>query len=755
MRKLLSALLGTVLFVAPVAAAFGAGPPSIPMSYLGASNGVPQLGGNGFLRRGVMPPALFSQLIGTRSGVNAVNVTARGITRWNQRTEHWFPYGATSIQIVLPGFSQIAGPTNYRGELTVTPSVYYLKGIKAITTGGANYSVGDYIVMPTWGNGLTPAIVLVDAVNSGAVTAAHVVRGGAYTAPLVDNAAPMAVWQKGFGYGAYTEIPGYSGSNLAANYNTGMNSGGFNYVAANAFDSIAPGPGCTGGNLALTIDPVTGAVTGTLPSGTWTCTNTTGGNAIVAISSGASLGVLGSGFTATMDWGTAAYMARISVDPTYSVETCTNQITGACAHRTVTASSGHPANVSQDLFGIPGDIYVPSGDSVVTDPIPVNIPAGGSAGIRMMLYGNFPTGRYFQLPGEAGAASATVYDLTQAGQYGAGFVNQSLQQPVLQPLAIIGKPQVNGVSVLVVGDSRAQGIDSIPNASTLDTYDLTSGSVGWLERAVGTTMPITNFSRTGDSAYGWMRNRVMRYKAFRTIAATGKFPELCYENMSANDFNQGFSYASVLAAETELVSDLRGFGCKFVFTDTDDPWTTDAGTSYNLIWGDIVAGGTGYAPSSTFPVTISGGTFTQQAVVNVSTDANGVVRSVSSVATRGVYSVKPSGTVATTGGTGTGLTFTPYLSNFVDTSGQVQNPTYTAQAALRNAQLRTSGFGDYANVFDAVIDEAGITETVAGSGLWVPDCTYDGVHAAPACIVAKTTHAAPIIAGYAAQAAAR
>ena len=94
----------------------------------------------------------------------------------------------------------------------------------------------------------------------------------------------------------------------------------------------------------------------------------------------------------------------------------------------------------------------------------------------------------------------------------------------------------------------------------------------------------------------------------------------------------------------------------------------------------IVSGGTGYTLNDT--ITVVGGTFTTAASFTVSAVSGGVVTALA-VANGGTYSVLPTGTLSTTGGTGTGLTLT------IDTwsvrgltitnagSGYVEQPTVT------------------------------------------------------------------------------
>ncbi len=70
----------------------------------------------------------------------------------------------------------------------------------------------------------------------------------------------------------------------------------------------------------------------------------------------------------------------------------------------------------------------------------------------------------------------------------------------------------------------------------------------------------------------------------------------------------------------------------------------------------IAAGGTGYGANTTLTATVVGGTQSIAATVSVTSNAAGVVTTVNSVSVAGSYTVQPANPVATTGGTGTGLT---------------------------------------------------------------------------------------------------
>lgn len=697
-------------------------------------------------------PSPVPQLVGTRAGAHgfALNIV-NGLQRWNQRSQHWAPYGAKSLRLILPGWAPIASAQPYRGEQAIANSILYMTGV-SVVSGGTQYGVGDILVMPVWGSGFEPALIMVDAVSAGAIVKAHVIRGGAYqiSTPLADGTGQMAIWQATFGFGAYSESQGFTGANLNG-YNLSNLNGGSRYVAANTFIAIAPGPGCTGGTPGFTVDSAVSAINTTPPGSGYTCTDTTHMNAVYAISSGATLGGLGSGATFNFTWAGAAYLARISIDPTWLDETCSNQTTGVCVHVPATASSPYP-NAGPDALGNTMDIYVPSGVDVVTDPIAVSIAAGTSFGIRTFVFGTVPQSRIGITNGEQQqVASFTNYDKTMHSSFGQGAVTSPTA--MLEFVGIMGTPIVAGPSLFSITDSRGAGTIGFANTTGMDVYDYTGGSQGWLERAVNNTMPIVAYNHSGDALYYWQRNHQMHIDGLKKIAANGKMPELCYQGMSINDENQlTLSFATVQASEVQLVKEMRGMGCKFVFATTDDPVASTSDTNHGLIWADINTAGSGYGANQTFTVTVAGGTFTTPATATVTTDAAGAVRQINDI-TNGAYTADPTTTAnVVTGGSGTNLKLNLYMSAFGNPATQTPNAVANPTLQLRNAQLRAANFGTYAGVYDGVLDFAGITETAAASGVWTSFCSADGLHASVKCQIAKAAYARPIIARWATQA---
>lgn len=98
----------------------------------------------------------------------------------------------------------------------------------------------------------------------------------------------------------------------------------------------------------------------------------------------------------------------------------------------------------------------------------------------------------------------------------------------------------------------------------------------------------------------------------------------------------------------------------------------------------IVAGGAGYPVSSTFNVTVSGGTWSTAAVVNVTTNASGVVTVINSITTQGSYTALPTNPAATSAGNGgSGLTLDMNWGISFDASAvSWANATIQAQYAV-------------------------------------------------------------------------
>ena len=160
----------------------------------------------------------------------------------------------------------------------------------------------------------------------------------------------------------------------------------------------------------------------------------------------------------------------------------------------------------------------------------------------------------------------------------------------------------------------------------------------------------------------------------------------------------------------------------------------------------IVSGGTGYTAGDI--LTVSGGTFVTAAQIKVITVASGVV-TVARMETAGKYSVPPTGTLATTGGTGgNNATFT---LTFV--GGSIW--TLTADAANQTlnlygcplSEMKSAALASTTSVRGCSITNSG---TVTSNGATIDSCTFQDlatvapISATYALIINSTTEMANI-----------
>ena len=159
----------------------------------------------------------------------------------------------------------------------------------------------------------------------------------------------------------------------------------------------------------------------------------------------------------------------------------------------------------------------------------------------------------------------------------------------------------------------------------------------------------------------------------------------------------------------------------------------------------------GYAASSTFPVTVAGGTLVggqSATTINVTTNPSGVVTSVGAIQNSGIYSVSPTGNnngitaVANspTGGTATGLSLCLIFGGWFDAANQTPLSAAFAPGRVRdqfNAWLKSivgQVIAPYGKVFlDAVVDVNPYAEDQSNPGCWVSNGTpghptQEGLH---------------------------
>lgn len=136
----------------------------------------------------------------------------------------------------------------------------------------------------------------------------------------------------------------------------------------------------------------------------------------------------------------------------------------------------------------------------------------------------------------------------------------------------------------------------------------------------------------------------------------------------------------------------------------------------------IVAGGTGFTANDI--LTVTGGTFVTAAQIKVITVAAGVI-TVARMETAGKYSVPPTGTLATTGGTGTGGTFTlTFMGGSIWTlTANAANQTLNLYGCTLS-QMKSAALASTTSVRGCSITNSG---AVTSNSATIDSCTFQDV----------------------------
>lgn len=300
----------------------------------------------------------------------------------------------------------------------------------------------------------------------------------------------------------------------------------------------------------------------------------------------------GTGATAAFTWKAFGAGIHVSVEPVWNTQTLTGQ------NAIEVANNG----------GLPNGLWnwnalVPMGDYWVSNLMPVNVPVGGAIGIRCVMgyntiqMGRLPNSSFYRGGGSASgndefaAGNTTFYEIANTSTIGTNAAND-----IVQPALILGVPKKVLPTVIAgFADSRAKNGSSGLNAigGAYDTLDI-DGNCGWFEKAFSNTKgifwPWANFARGSDRAsYAIPSNSNLQGRVDRLKAIALARPTAVYVNLSINDFINSETLATLLAYEQQLISEIRGCGVKYVFTDTTDPNTTSS-NSWASKSGQTVAG---------------------------------------------------------------------------------------------------------------------------------------------------------------------
>jgi hypothetical protein len=281
----------------------------------------------------------------------------------------------------------------------------------------------------------------------------------------------------------------------------------------------------------------------------------------------------GSGATFGYEFDGWAGGGHVGMEPVYATQTFTGP------NAVEVFSKGFYGDGSQNW-----DLTIPSGGLLITDPIPCDVPIGGAIALRGEWCG---AGLYMGRLPMGGAYGGSYPDFANNISSLAEYANQTTisstqAKYLIQPAAIIGIPKKPGPTMLIMGSSREYGFATNSVGSVSATYDPqdANGNLGWLEKALGVTMPYSNMSRGSDAFFHWTQST----STVSSVAANNRWgrlqlikalrPTAVYLNCAINDFLNGKTAAATQALEQQFVAEVRGCGVKYVFTDTTDPNTT-------------------------------------------------------------------------------------------------------------------------------------------------------------------------------------
>lgn len=380
------------------------------------------------------------------------------------------------------------------------------------------------------------------------------------------------------------------------NYTNSQNFNGENSVKPNVYQAIAVS--YTGGTGYAVGDIDTFAVTGTtgisgvqvmimavsagVPSVVQIIDGGVYNTILTAGASPASTSGSGTGATATFQWRGGYAGFTIGIEPAYGVLVAQ----GAGAGAVVPVGQGlkqRPTGPTNGLL-LKTSLLIPMDDFLVTDVISVDVPVGGSIGIRgSIVGGGYICDRGVLASATTVGASASSYeatlspaaftDMSTSGSYGTGVTLVYFPQPIL----CLGIPKVNGPIVLSRVDSRGIGY-ATGNVSVIGDFGDADGNVGWFEKSLGRSVagsvfaPFASFGNLSNGLGSLVNSPFNKRGFYKAIKLSGASAVMLALN--TNDFEQGTSAATIQLWEQQLIAEIKGLGVRQVYTITTDPWSS-------------------------------------------------------------------------------------------------------------------------------------------------------------------------------------
>jgi hypothetical protein len=386
---------------------------------------------------------------------------------------------------------------------------------------------------------------------------------------------------------------------------------------------------------------------------------------------------------------------------------------------------------------------------VMTDPFPYIMAAGEQFELRegdvvatssTKLVGSGYTDNTATDFSAISAAATSQVNGTGAMTVPSGGFNCTTSGESFMSSYLIGKSDKPVCSFLVIGDSIPTGVGDYTASNGTFRYGDANGNSSFAGRGLAGL-------HFGKETVGSWKLQFTSETSAPNMRILWPYATHFIISMGTNDVAGGQSLANMLTFLNALLTDIkavsgpygkvpkiavctiipRTLSVQYVFPTTD---ATNKPT--------ILTGGTGYAVSSTFNVTVAGGTLNTGAsatTLNVTTNSSGVVTTINLVTNNGGYS--PSGVPATTnsptGGTGTGLSVSLHFGGWTSAADQTPATAGFATGGIYS-QFNTSIKGLVGGgLIDAVIDVNIIAEDQANLGCLVTNGTLnypsaDGTH---------------------------
>lgn len=410
--------------------------------------------------------------------------------------------------------------------------------------------------------------------------------------------------------------------------------------------------------------------------------------------------------------GDSALGNSLSADAAFELASPVSYQTITFGNQAMTNIPNASAGVFSDALGIyiagDGSFYVRWG--VVSASGALNVLTGGDT------------------PGPTGAAGTLSNNLTSQIQ-GTGVLS-GVNIGGVKIALLLGVPSTPQVAVVFVGDSIADGVGDTATAA---------GDIGFIMRglvSVNSHRMVNHKQTVGSQTFSFTTVNYC-YKS----RGWWKYNTHLICQLGTNDIANSTTLANMqtyaINEWTAAKNTIGPYGKPLkVAQSTIMPRTT----STQYVNTAVVAGGgggTGYANSATFNVTIAGGTLAAGAsatTVSVTTNSSGVVTTVNSVTNNGGYTTggKPATPNSPTGGAGSGLSLTLTFGGWTSAADQTPVSGFTVGGVRDqfNTWLFTQvGLG----LLDAVIDVNPYVEDQSNHGAWITTGainypTVDGVH---------------------------